>query len=220
MNFKIILMIKIILISLIVAAMFLLTACSNNNTNDNENNIFPADNNLCDISKCGPALGMPNTICSDGKTIGGPTGRCLKNADESCGWEIIRCPEPKLNYDVAEVTNVSCAIDNDCETPMTYLLRSSCPYTSKCLEEKCAVVCPKFVGTGYADVRDCGSCPQYSSPSPNFCSVGKVVLGKIDECGCQGPPSCELVACTMEAKLCPDGHAVGRVGPNCEFEPC
>ena len=27
-------------------------------------------------------------------------------------------------------------------------------------------------------------------------------------------------ACTMEAKLCPDGSAVGRVGPNCEFAPC
>ncbi len=28
------------------------------------------------------------------------------------------------------------------------------------------------------------------------------------------------VACTMEAKLCPDGSAVGRTGPNCEFSAC
>lgn len=28
------------------------------------------------------------------------------------------------------------------------------------------------------------------------------------------------VACTMEAKICPDGSAVGRSGPNCEFAPC
>lgn len=28
------------------------------------------------------------------------------------------------------------------------------------------------------------------------------------------------VACTMEAKLCPDGSAVGRAGPLCEFAPC
>ncbi|MDO8492981.1 MAG: Gmad2 immunoglobulin-like domain-containing protein [bacterium] len=27
-------------------------------------------------------------------------------------------------------------------------------------------------------------------------------------------------ACTMEAKICPDGSAVGRTGPNCEFAPC
>jgi hypothetical protein len=28
------------------------------------------------------------------------------------------------------------------------------------------------------------------------------------------------VACTMEAKICPDGSAVGRSGPNCEFSAC
>ena len=28
------------------------------------------------------------------------------------------------------------------------------------------------------------------------------------------------VACTMEAKVCPDGSAVGRSGPNCEFADC
>lgn len=33
----------------------------------------------------------------------------------------------------------------------------------------------------------------------------------------ENPP---FVACTEEAKLCPDGSAVGRTGPNCEFAPC
>lgn len=28
------------------------------------------------------------------------------------------------------------------------------------------------------------------------------------------------IACTQEAKLCPDGSAVSRTGPNCEFAPC
>ena len=27
-------------------------------------------------------------------------------------------------------------------------------------------------------------------------------------------------ACTGEAKICPDGSAVGRVGPKCEFAAC
>jgi hypothetical protein len=27
-------------------------------------------------------------------------------------------------------------------------------------------------------------------------------------------------ACTMEAKICPDGSSVGRTGPNCEFTTC
>lgn len=28
------------------------------------------------------------------------------------------------------------------------------------------------------------------------------------------------VACTTEARMCPDGTAVGRTGPSCEFSPC
>ena len=34
----------------------------------------------------------------------------------------------------------------------------------------------------------------------------------------QTPP--DQVACTQEAKLCPDGSSVGRTGPNCEFTAC
>jgi hypothetical protein len=34
------------------------------------------------------------------------------------------------------------------------------------------------------------------------------------------PPTSKPVACTLEAKICPDGSAVGRGGPNCEFEEC
>lgn len=30
----------------------------------------------------------------------------------------------------------------------------------------------------------------------------------------------EPVFCTADAKLCPDGSAVGRTGPHCEFARC
>jgi|GEM_PF-3303255 len=33
-------------------------------------------------------------------------------------------------------------------------------------------------------------------------------------------PEEELVACTMDAQMCPDGTYVGRSGPACEFAPC
>lgn len=36
----------------------------------------------------------------------------------------------------------------------------------------------------------------------------------------QGSPPPDGVACTMEAKLCPDGSYVGRSGPKCEFAAC
>ncbi len=38
--------------------------------------------------------------------------------------------------------------------------------------------------------------------------------------GVVSSPTPSLVACTMDAKLCPDGSAVGRIGPNCEFGQC
>lgn len=34
------------------------------------------------------------------------------------------------------------------------------------------------------------------------------------------PDSESPVACTMDAKICPDGSAVGRTAPDCEFAPC
>ncbi len=34
------------------------------------------------------------------------------------------------------------------------------------------------------------------------------------------PTPTEAVACTMEARICPDGTSVGRVPPDCEFAPC
>ena len=45
----------------------------------------------CQPSECGPRLGMPARKCPDG-SIGGNTGRCLRRADGSCGWEIRECP--------------------------------------------------------------------------------------------------------------------------------
>jgi len=51
----------------------------------------PGDTPPCDPASCGPVLGLPNWLCPDG-TVGGPTGRCLRRTDGSCGWEILDCP--------------------------------------------------------------------------------------------------------------------------------
>jgi len=47
------------------------------------------------------------------------------------------------DFEVAEFLPVACQVDLDCKTPVDYLIRSSCPYESKCLENRCAVVCPE-----------------------------------------------------------------------------
>jgi hypothetical protein len=46
----------------------------------------------CSAGACGPALGMPVKLCSDGVHTSGPTGKCLKQADATCAWEISSCP--------------------------------------------------------------------------------------------------------------------------------
>jgi len=45
----------------------------------------------CDRNECGPQMGMPNRRCPDG-SIGGPTGRCLRQANGKCAWEVRPCP--------------------------------------------------------------------------------------------------------------------------------
>lgn len=45
----------------------------------------------CDKSACGPQLGLLNQLCADG-SMSGPTGRCLKRANGTCGWEVLQCP--------------------------------------------------------------------------------------------------------------------------------
>jgi hypothetical protein len=50
----------------------------------------------CAERACGPALGMPNRLCSDGVSVAGPTGRCLRDAETGlCGWEIALCPDER-----------------------------------------------------------------------------------------------------------------------------
>ena len=43
-------------------------------------------------------------------------------------------------------------------------------------------------------------------------AIGFVLVGCV-----QSPPN---TGCTQDAKICPDGSAVGRVPPSCEFAPC
>ena len=54
----------------------------------------------------------------------------------------------------------------------------------------------------------------------NIILVGLILLA-IFVTGCSTKMNSEKpIACTQEAKICPDGSSVGRTGPNCEFAPC
>lgn len=52
-------------------------------------------------------------------------------------------PNYTLNdYTVTEITNISCKKSVECITPNKYLIRSSCPFTSLCINNKCNIICP------------------------------------------------------------------------------
>lgn len=47
------------------------------------------------------------------------------------------------DFTIAETFESACTVDADCALPHTYAIRSSCPYESKCIENRCAVICPR-----------------------------------------------------------------------------
>lgn len=52
--------------------------------------------------------------------------------------------------------------------------------------------------------------------------AGAITGALVGACRPAPPPTTEPPGqvCTREAKLCPDGSAVGRTGPHCEFAAC
>src|SRR5688572_7270561 len=71
----------------------LLAACSTPQSSEipeDDLDTSSAELSLCKKTKCGPPLGMPAYLCSDG-SIGGNTGRCIREKG-TCHWEIRECP--------------------------------------------------------------------------------------------------------------------------------
>ncbi|MBK8172134.1 MAG: hypothetical protein IPK60_17565 [Sandaracinaceae bacterium] len=56
-----------------------------------ESHCVPTLPETCDEELCGPPSRAPIFMCVDG-SVGGNTGRCLRNDDNSCGWEMRECP--------------------------------------------------------------------------------------------------------------------------------
>lgn len=41
------------------------------------------------------------------------------------------------------------------------------------------------------DIECSSECPSLMPPAPEFCEGGTIIPGKIDDCGCQMPPTCK-----------------------------
>lgn len=70
----------------------------------------------------------------------------------------VRMKEPSVEGN----PGAACKTHADCETPMDYLIRSSCPFESACVDGRCAVTCPMFIknpdpSTGFNKRTSCSA---------------------------------------------------------------
>ncbi len=90
-------------------------------------------------------------------------------------------PTPDAENNPDGNVGAPCHADEDCRTPMDYLIRSVCPYSSACVEGKCAVICPT---AGH------GAQPPSGASYPKACSAD----GDCD-CGDYPPENLKRCAC-------------------------
>ena len=182
----------------------------------------------CDPTKCGSQLGLPNYVCKDGSTAG-PSGRCLLNADGTCGWEILSCPSDCFGVCVPNIQS-GCKADTDCPTG-----------------QACQVTCSGWgCGTGATGTGSTGGATGASTdpatgtsvpPSTCTCPAGdpSCVCDAAGNCKgqtCEGQcvpakPTCDPNSpkvCPTFAPICPDGATPipSGVDPNtcCQTYTC
>lgn len=100
----------------------------------------------------------------------------------------------------------SCGPDEYCDQSATAACGDGDGDGDATCEAKPAV-CPEI----YAPVCGCDA-RTYSSA----CHAHANGMSVLRDGECSGGP----IECTLDAKICPDGTSVGRVGPDCEFAPC
>ncbi len=61
-----------------------------------------------------------------------------------------------------------CIIDTDCKTPGEYMIRSNCSFTSKCINNRCNVVC---IGSYKTKEEELNKIPQCSRNEDCDCSL-------------------------------------------------
>ncbi|TFG35497.1 MAG: hypothetical protein E4H47_01355 [Parcubacteria group bacterium] len=97
------------------------------------------------------ACTMEAKLCPDGSAVGrtGPDcefASCPENTSLPEGYTLEA-------YSVEKKLEAVCSKNSDCETPGEYLILSRCPFTSICLEKKCAVVCPAYISLSWDEAE-------------------------------------------------------------------
>jgi hypothetical protein len=95
---------------------------------------------------------------------------------------------PPLDEEAAKGNvGAACTTDSECVTPMDYLIRSVCPYTSLCVDGSCAVACTMLQhGTISTPGETVPPDTQFtvSCESDADCECGAYGPGRIESCSC------------------------------------
>jgi hypothetical protein len=180
---------------------------------------------MCDPAKCGPQLGLPNTICADGST-GGPTGLCRTDAAGICSWEVRECP-PTGCYGICvpDVPQTGCQVNADC--PMGQQCQLACREWS-CVPGGTGMGTPTDPATGATAPPSTTACACDATDNSCSCDASGACKGRTCVGQCVPPtPTCDParpIACPMTAQLCPNGQAPIRTGVDpatcCETYTC
>lgn len=100
----------------------------------------------------------------------------------ACGAE----PADEYATENGGPVGMACRTNADCETPMDYLIRSSCPFASVCLQGTCAVVCPMMD----------------EQPNPDTGLNEKVACSTDSDCDCSAYAAEDMIRCVCAEGSC------------------
>lgn len=154
----------------------------------------PCPSDHCAADACGPMPDVAQGVCEDGSSYG---PLCQPDEVGECAWTIRQCGVVACTADARQCWDGSTVGRQapDCEF-------APCP--GECEPSAC--------GPRTSPDEPRGDCPD-GTMSGEFCME--------DEDGACGweVHQCN-VACQDDARVCPDGTVLGRVGPDCEFPEC
>lgn len=162
----------------------------------------------CAPEECGAPPGLPNYECDDG-TIGGPTGRCLRDANGFCGWEINDCPEEPVRCGAR--LGDTCADDQYCDFDGEFCDFADATGVCRVIPDDCPAIVDPVCG-----------CDGLDYDSPCEAAQARTDYSVRGACEPVDPPECADFDCGPPPGLpnfeCADGTTAGPTG-RCLREP-